>query len=151
MTAHTAAQQRQAIAQAAQIHDMAARHVPDADIAAACGCTIARVRAVLTEAAPDPTELPQARPTVGPHPMTMPARTMTVPALLDACTGHDDARVARFADHITSDLDTLRALLAAEQERAAHADRIRAINTRLANLHTGNAARHRRRSDGISA
>lgn len=135
------------MAQAAEIHALLARRVSEADVAAAVGCTLARVRAVAAQPAPD-SEQPTPRPAIGPHPATMPARTLTLTALLDEATGHDDARIARLAEHITGDLDLLRRLLAAEQERAAHADRIRAINTRLANLHTSNAARHQRRSDG---
>lgn len=93
---------RAATAQTRQIQQMLTRDIPAATIAAACGCTIARVQHV---AGIHHQQLPHPNPP-GPQP---------IPDLLAAGHAHPNPDINRLTHRIVHDLATLRDQLQDDQ------------------------------------
>lgn len=151
-------QQRRAHTQAVEIHALLARNVPHRDVAAAVGCTEARVREVATQPAPAPlddqpaptlpapragTEQPPAARTGGQHP--------SWDTTLNRAARHTDRRITALAAHIRADLGDLLVLLSVAEQRDQATAALLAADRRAEAVRRVHDQRHpgRRRTDHL--
>jgi hypothetical protein len=119
---------------------MAAAGVDDHLIAAAEGCTVARVRAVLAT----PPAPPRPRPATVRRDR---AATSSIATVLDLLEAVDDPRAQRFVAHIRHDIDLARQLLRQADDRAHHAGALVAADVRQAATWADHDTHHRRTAD----